>query len=166
MTGSTLHKELLFRTPRKLDLLLDLFAAFTEAYEWQPQAWSFFPNHYHFVAISPSGSGETLAQLIRDFHSAASRQLNTMDGTPGRRVLYEYWDTQLTTRGSYFARLRYVHENPVHHGVVLRAENYRWCSAGWFANHATSSMQRLLRNVRTDRVSMYDDFPSMRRSSC
>src|SRR6266568_1178059 len=54
----------------------------------------------------------------------------------GRRVWFQYHDTQLTFEKSYLARLKYVNENPVHHGIVLRATNYGWCSARWFEDHA------------------------------
>ena len=32
---------------------------------------------------------------------------------------------------SYLARLNYVHQNPVKHGLVRVANQYRWCSAAW-----------------------------------
>jgi putative transposase len=32
--------------------------------------------------------------------------------------MYEFWDTRLTFEKSWFARLNYVHQNPVKHGLV------------------------------------------------
>ena len=37
---------------------------------------------------------------------------------------------------SLLARLNYVHNNPVHHGIVPAARQYPWCSASWFENSA------------------------------
>jgi putative transposase len=38
----------------------------------------------------------------------------------------------LTTQKAFFARLNYVMQNPVRHGLVAVATHYRWCSATWF----------------------------------
>jgi putative transposase len=81
-----------------------------------------------------------------------------MNGTPGRRVWYQFWDTHLTRQGSYMARLRYVNENPVHHGVVSNAANYRWCSAGWFARNASPAFFKAVAKMKTDRIKIIDDF--------
>jgi hypothetical protein len=86
--------------------------------------------------------------------------LNRIDGVSARRVWYQYWDTHLTIAGSYLARLKYVHENPVHHRIVDRAANYRWCSADWFERNASSAFYRALRGIRTDQVNIVDDFQS------
>ena len=56
------------------------------------------------------------------------------------------------------SRLKYVHQNAAHHGIVVRAENWRWCSAGWFERGASSALRRLMEGVRTDRVNVADAF--------
>src|ERR1044072_2226569 len=138
ITAATLYKAKLFHTRKRLDLLQEHLFNFAETYRWLLQAWSFFPNHYHYVATSPHTGGSSLRKLLTDLHSSTARELNAMDGTPGRKVWFQFWDTQLTYQGSYMARLRYVHQNAVHHGVVARAENYRWCSASWFMREGTT----------------------------
>ena len=40
-------------------------------------------------------------------------RLNRIDDTPGRRVMYKFWDTRLTFEKSWLARLNYVHQNAV-----------------------------------------------------
>jgi hypothetical protein len=39
-------------------------------------------------------------------------------------VWFQSWDTQLTNEGSWLARLKYTHENAVHHGLVPQATHY------------------------------------------
>src|ERR1700689_3090201 len=41
-----------------------------------------------------------------------------------------------------FARLHYVHRNPVHHGLVRAATAYPWCSAAWFETEAPASFRK------------------------
>jgi hypothetical protein len=54
--------------------------------------------------------------------------------------------------------LKYVHQNPVHHGIVSNAELYPWCSAAWFARHAQSAFFKTVNSFRIDRLQVRDDF--------
>jgi putative transposase len=54
--------------------------------------------------------------------------------------------------------LKYVHNNPVHHGVVPVAENYNWCSAGWFNKHAVPAFRRTIESFKIDNLKVFDDF--------
>ena len=157
VTAATYQKALIFHTRKRLDLLHDTFFEFAEKFAWLPQAWSFFPNHYHVIATSPERP-QTLSQFLNELHSSIGREINRIDGAEGRQVWYQFWDTRITNQGSYLARLRYVHENAVHHRVVARAENYRWCSASWFARMADSAFYRAVSNMKIDRVTIRDDF--------
>ena len=74
------------------------------------------------------------------------------------RYAIQYRDTQLTNERSWLARLRYTHENAVHHRLVLNAENYRWCSAAWFAATARRAFVETVKRVKIDRVKVDDDF--------
>jgi len=159
VTGATLHKQPLFDRPAKLDLVLTTLFDVAAQYGWTLDAWSILINHYHFVARSPE-TVNALRDLIRDFHSAVGRELNRMDGIPGRKVLYQFCDTALTFEKSYWVRLKYVHTNPVHHGVAATAENYRWCSASWFEREAPPSFVRRIFGLKIDRVNVVDDFGS------
>jgi len=40
--------------------------------------------------------------------------------------------------------------NPVHHGIVPVAENYTWCSAGWFNMHGDPAFRRTVESFKTD----------------
>ncbi len=114
-------------------------------------------NHYHFVARAPADA-TTLRRMIQTLHSRAAIWLNQVDATPGRKVLYQYYDTCLTNEKSYFARLHYVHNNPVKHGLVEAAENYPWCSMGWFRQNADPALRKTVLSFKIDQVSVYDDF--------
>jgi putative transposase len=158
VTGATLHKLKIFHSRKRLDLLQETFFEFAQTYGWALHAWAFFPNHYHFVATSPDDDGTSLRRFVGDFHSAAARAINKLDGIARRQVWFQYWDTRLTFHGSYIARLRYVNENAVHHRVVQNAETYRWCSASWFRDTATSGVRNAVMNVKIDRVNVLDSF--------
>jgi putative transposase len=44
----------------------------------------------------------------------------------------QYRETVLTHQKSYLARLHYVHQNAVHHGLVRLGSDWKWCSAAAF----------------------------------
>jgi putative transposase len=157
VTAGTLHKEHLFRGNDRLALVQGTLFDVAEDYGWSLQAWAVFSNHYHFIAQLPH-EGRTLRAMIQRLHSETSRQVNELDALPGRQVWFQYWDTCLTFEKSYYARLNYVHNNAVKHKVVPVADQYPFCSAQSFANHADPSYRRKMESFRYDRVRIEDAF--------
>ncbi len=157
VTAATLHKVHHFRDTMRLEALTNALFEVSESYGWALQAWAVFSNHYHFIAQSPTASA-VLKPLIQRLHSQTARWLNRQDDTTGRQVWFQYWDTCLTYEKSYFARLNYVHDNPVKHGLVAAAEEYPFCSAGWFEAYADPSYYRKVTSFRYDRLKVADDF--------
>jgi putative transposase len=153
-TYQTLH---LFRTNERLALLQNSLLSHMNDHAWQVQTWAVFSNHYHVIAVSSSGS-TSLKKLIQELHSKTALAINQLDGAKGRRVWFQYWDTHLTFEKSYLARLNYVIENPVRHGLVARAANYPWCSATWFQETASTGFFKSVKSFRVDRVNVRDDF--------
>jgi putative transposase len=159
VTGATLYKQHLFNSPDKLSLLETQLLSLAKKHNWQLEAWALFCNHYHFIARSEGGAESGgLKQLISQLHSDSARELNRLDQTKGRRVWYNFWDTKLTYQRSYLARLNYVHQNPVKHGLVVVANQYPWCSAAWFERTAPPAMVKTIYSFKTDSLNIYDDF--------
>jgi putative transposase len=157
VTAGTYQKLPHWNTPKRHDFLLEaLFARATE-FGWQLQAWAVLSNHYHFIAASPEDAS-SLRKFIAKLHMTTAKQLNEWDGTPGRKVWYQYWDSQITFEQSYLARLNYVHHNPAHHGVTENAFEYRWCSAKWFTENAPAELVASVENYKTDKLVVSDDF--------
>ena len=157
VTGGTLYKEHFFKTPTELNLLQDNLFKLAIKYEWNLEAWALFSNHYHIIVQSPENP-ETLRKFITHFHANTARELNKLHNQPGRRVWYQFWDSQLTYQSSYYARLNYVMQNPVKHGIVDLAQSYPWCSTQWFSTHANKSHKAVINSFKTDAVHVLDDF--------
>lgn len=124
---------------------------------WILQAWAIFPNHDHFVA-SHGRDARELSKVLGKAHMLTAKQANLRDATPGRKVWFNYRDTHLTFEKSWLARLAYVMGNPVKHGLVLRPEQYRWCSTGWFSKNATRAFAKTVESFKTDKVSVEDSY--------
>ena len=156
VTGATLHKKHFYRDRACLDALLSLLFRFAREYHCVLQAWALFSNHYHLVVSC--AIGDELRRMLTDFHTDAAIAVNHYDGVRGRTVWYQFRETLLTYERSWLARLRYTHENAVHHGLVQRAASYPWCSARWFEDNARPSFVETVRRVPIDRVRVYDEF--------
>ena len=152
-----MHRQHFFRDSERLEILVDSLLRIAKDRNWDLLAWAVFSNHYHVVARAPE-TENALSSLIKHVHSETSRRLNELDQTKGRKVWYQYWDKCLTFSASYYARLQYVMQNPVRHGLVKRAEDYPFCSAGWFEQTASSAFQRKVRSFKHDRVQEADEY--------
>jgi putative transposase len=157
VTAGTLYKEHHFRTSPRLDLLETKLLELARQYGWQLEAWAVFSNHYHFIGHSQPASAR-LNVFLGHLHRVTAREVNERDGTADRQVWYNFWETRLTYERSYLARLNYVHQNPVRHGLVRVASHYRWCSAAWFERTVTPAQVKTIYGFKIDQLRVLDDF--------
>ena len=161
MTGGTYEKSPFLSSEARRDNFLGLLFELAEKLQWRLQAWAVLNNHYHFVGFSPMDDetgAQSLRTLVSELHRQSARRWNKEDKTPGRKVWHNYWDSHITFQRSFFARLKYVHDNPVHHGIVENALNYRWCSRSWVEKSGTPAFVKTLDGFRIDRIHVKDDF--------
>ena len=157
VTAGTYQKQHLFNSPEKLTLLRNMIFKYAEQFEWQLQAWAVMNNHYHFIAASPDDAASLRTMLSR-IHEYTAKKLNQLDKTTTRKVWHNYWESRITHQTSYMARLRYVHQNPVHHEVAQNASNYPWCSQSWLEQNAGRSFVNTLARFKADRINVNDEF--------
>jgi putative transposase len=157
VTAGTLNKQHFFGTRELLDLLESGLLAKAAQYSWHLEAWAVFANHYHFVGHALDDAS-TLRPFLAHLHADTARDANLRDAAEGRQVWCNFWETELTYEKSYLARLNYVYQNPVRHGLVLMANQYRWCSAAWFERTATPAQVKTIYSFKTDRIRVIDDF--------
>ena len=157
VTAATLYKNHFFNSQEKLQFLQDTLQNFAVKYHWNLNAWAVFSNHYHFIAHTQENA-DNLPEFMKELHAVTAKYVNQMDKLVGRQVWYQYWDTHLTYQKSYFARLKYVMQNPVKHGLVKEAIEYPWCSVRWFHEKADKSFRTTVENFKCDKLNILDDF--------
>jgi putative transposase len=160
LTASTLHKAHHFRGDDRLRVLHRGLLTVARDFGWQLEAWAVFSNHYHFIAHSPPDvpDASNLPDMLSVLHVKTSGWVNRLDRTPGRQVWFNFRETRLTFQRSYLARLNYVHQNPVKHGLVPVASQYPWCSAAWFERESSAAMVKSIYRFKVDRIQVPDDF--------
>lgn len=157
VTGSLLYKKRLLTDDKRKSLVLEILLERAAHWDWELEAWAVLENHYHFIARAPENA-LTLEKLIRQLHSKTAVELNKLDKLLGRKVWYNYWDTCITHETSYYARLHYVHINPVKHRLVESAEDYPFGSYRWFLDRADETFRDIVMNQPIDKVDIFDDF--------
>ena len=96
--------------------------------------------------------------MLSVLHVKTAEWVNQLDQSPGRQFWFNFRETKLTHQRSYLARLNYVHQNAVKHGLVLVACQYPWCSAAWFERTASAAMVKSIYRFKTDRIAVADEF--------
>jgi putative transposase len=157
ITGGTLYRQHFFANSNNLRWLQSLLFEAAKSFGWTLEAWALLSDHYHLIASTDERTRE-LSRWIQRFHSLSAETINRIDGCRGRRVWYQYWDTCLTFEASYWARLNYVTNNPVKHGLVDTALDYPFCSASSIELWWPSAQRKKLRSFRYDRIRVRDDF--------
>ena len=159
VTAGTLQKAHFYAGHERLRILEQTLLGISSR-GWELRAWALFSNHYHVIVRAPNDDG-VVGKLVQGLHSQASRELNSLDRTRGRRVWYQYWDKCLTFEKSYYARLNYVIQNAVHHGLARVAAKYPFCSAAHFEAEYDSAFRKKVQSFKYDRLQEPDDFEVM-----
>jgi len=159
VTARTLDRVEHFHDPMRRDFVHLWLLELARRYGWQMEAWAVMSNHYHFVAHSPANGSDanSLQKWLKHFHADVTRQINRDDGVKGRKIWHNYRDTLLTYQPSYLARLNYTHNNAAHHGVVIDAKDYKWCSASAFEHACTPAWVKTIQSFKYDQIAHEDD---------
>jgi len=138
VTAGTYQKAHHFRGRDRVAVLHRGLLSVANRFNWQLEAWSVFSNHYHFVGHSPDTGADNLAQMLSLLHEKTAKWINKVDRSAGREVWHNFWETRLTHKNSYLARLNYVHQNAVKQGLVYLASQYPWWFGGLVRNNSTT----------------------------
>lgn len=160
ITAGTYQKQHHFGSRNRLRNLQNTLFEKAAKFSWHLQAWALFSNHYHLIAASPDSeeTASSLSVFLKELHGSTAHFVNALDEFSGRHVWHNFRETKLTYEASYFARLHYVHTNPVKHGLVPVANQYPWCSAAWFEQNATPAQVKTIYSFKTDQLNVQDDY--------
>ena len=116
----------LFRDNEDRCVYLRLFAQASRMFDLPIYAYCLMTNHTHFVAV-PNRT-DSLWRTFHRVHSIYGSIFNAKYGLFGR--LWEERPRSTPMDEDHFlAAVRYVEQNPVRAGMVVRAEEYPWSSA-------------------------------------
>ncbi len=118
-------KQFIFLDERDRMSFLEIFASVAERFQFICHAYCLMGNHYHLIIETPDAN---LSRGLRQLNGVYTQGFNRMHGSVGH-IFQGRYKAILVERESYLLALcRYVLNNPVHSGLVRRADQWKWSS--------------------------------------
>jgi putative transposase len=105
-------------------------------YEFSVYGYVVMPEHVHLLVSEPERA--TLATALKAIkQSVARRRVKTGEHFGQGR----YYDFNVGTPQKRVQKLKYIHRNPVHRGLVERPEDWGWSSYRHYATAEVGTVQ-------------------------
>jgi len=159
ITGATYGKKPWLKSDEAKERLLTSIKKGFDHYHWTLEDWVILDNHYHLMGNAPEDAS-TLSLMINDIHRFIALWIkkNVPESKDAKIVMYNYWDTCITYEKSYLARLNYIWYNPMKHGYVEDASDWKFGSYYERIKVEKEEMEELRKKYKWDKVKVKDDF--------
>jgi putative transposase len=132
ITFSCYRRQPLLRTPGAPEMFEQALEEARVKYGFFVYGYVVMPEHVHLLVSEPER--HTLATAIKAIkQSVARRQVKTGEHFWQGR----YYDFNVGTAQKKVEKLKYIHRNPIHRGLVARPEDWPWSS---YRNYATGEV--------------------------
>lgn len=134
-------RETVFRTDGHYRLFLRLLAhhVVPSAHVF---AFALLPNHFHLVLRPRDAAARPASQALSNACNAYARTFNRATGRAGTLFARPFQRKPVLSRAYAAALVRYVHDNPVRHGLVGGAGEWPYTSLPLLASHAPTRLER------------------------
>lgn len=114
ITARTVNGNHDFDTLQKKKILKRVLIIAVKKFKVSMFAWVVLANHYHLLVKLQRK--EDLAKFIQNIHTNSSRELNSLENKPGRKIWYQYWDHSIQKEEDFWRHFNYIHQNLIKHG--------------------------------------------------
>jgi len=138
------------KAERTCQWLAEAIDAARKDYDFALWAYVFMPEHVHAIIyprqpiydvrpILKAMKQSVGSKAVRHIQRHAPEWLERITVRRGKRTERRFWQTgggydrNITEASALLFMIEYIHQNPVRRGLVERAEDWKWSSAGWFA---------------------------------
>ncbi|MEA3295594.1 MAG: transposase [Patescibacteria group bacterium] len=157
ITARTYKKKRFFKQDNaKARLLESIYKGFNNN-GWEIEDWVILDNHYHLMVNSLDNS-TNLGEIIKNIHkfSALWIKKNVKFAKNYKKIWFNYWDTCISYKNSYFTRINYIWNNPVKHNYCKYAENYKYGSYYNRYRYDREYTESIINNYPFNKASIYD----------
>lgn len=109
------------------------------------EVWSYclMANHFHFLVRVPADdSTESIMESWRRLAISYTQAINKQENRRGSLFQEHPKHILLSSDAHLLSLIRYIHNNPIHHGITERPENWRFSSYTAFLSGAPSRVKR------------------------
>ncbi|MDA8388765.1 MAG: transposase [Nitrospiraceae bacterium] len=121
------YRQTVFSGPHDYEQYLNWLRDYSVKYSLKIWAYCLMKNHVHFIAMPVTV--DSMARTLKMLHMRYSQYFNAKKEMCGHLWQGRFFSCVLDEKHLY-AAVRYIENNPVRAGVVSKAEEYRWSSAG------------------------------------
>jgi putative transposase len=151
LTFNCFHAQSFLSRDRTRLWLIDALCEARERLEFDVWAYVIMPEHCH-ILIFPRRPAYSISRILEaiklpvtrrakaHLQRTAAESLRLMcDVQPNGQIAYRFWqrggghDRNLFEPKAIHAEIEYIHNNPERRELVVRAEDWRWSSAAWYA---------------------------------
>ncbi|MGO8672783.1 MAG: REP-associated tyrosine transposase [Capsulimonadaceae bacterium] len=154
LTFTCYHRHRFLAAERSCRWLCEAIDAARKEQDFALWAFVFMPEHVHLI-VWPRQPIYDMGEILKAIKEPVGRRavsylvehapewLPRITRRRGARTERLFWqsgggfDLNLWEPKALLPRIHYIHENPVRRGLVVRASDYRWSSAGWFEFEGT-----------------------------
>ena len=129
ITFSCQHRDSLLGTPQSKDIFLEILEHTRKWYDFFITGYVVMPEHVHLLLSEPQRT--KLSVAIQMLKQNAAHKLRPVEGAPFWEP--RYYDFNVWSGAKRIEKLRYIHRNPVHRGLVERPEDWQWSSFNHYA---------------------------------
>ena len=136
ITFSCYRRQPFLKAPGAAEMFEHALEQARVKYEFFVYGYVVMPEHVHLLVSEPEQC--TLATAIKAIkQSVARRRVKTGEHFWQGR----YYDFNVGTPQKKIEKLKYIHRNPVHRGLVARPEDWPWTSYRHYATEAVETVE-------------------------
>ncbi len=136
-----------FADKKVCDILIANIKHYREKYKFTILAYAIMPSHFHWIVIADNNYG-TISSIMRDIkkysawdimeyltakdsriEAAFKKAAEGYDDQKRKFWMPRFDDKVIRNEKMFWAKLHYIHNNPVEGGLVLKPEDYKYSSA-------------------------------------
>lgn len=123
-------RELAFRDPYRLELLLEILHNVKELHPFLLLGYVFLLDHFHLI-IQPTGESN-FSDIMHSLKPNFTREYKNLLGIPASQTMKfwqkRFWDHVIRNDRDFESHLHYIHFNPVKHGYVKDPRDWKYSS--------------------------------------
>jgi putative transposase len=123
ITSVTLHRKPIL--VKNINLLQDSFAKAHEKYEIDIIAWVVLPEHMHLLLDIRE---QNISRIVQSIKLSFSKKYNQIHRGNINVWQKSFWDHVIRDDSDLEKHIHYIHYNPVKHGLVKKAFEYKHSS--------------------------------------
>ena len=124
-TNKGAGEQLIFLDDLDRKHFLKLLKVNSEKHQVKVLAWCLMSSHFHLLL---NGDMADISRLMQALDGEYAQDFNERYDRVGHLFGSRFFSAPIETPGYFLSALRYIHNNPVRAGIVLRAKDYRWSS--------------------------------------